>query len=248
PDGDGGRPSSSMASGDNNCVGSSPRENYEDPAERNTGEDSYFECNICLDGVTEPVVTRCGHLFCWPCLYRWLNTNQTECPVCKAGVTATNVIPLYGRGAANVDPRTKSVGHGNVPSRPDAERPRAERPRTPNPFTGGVGMGGGWGGFGASGTGMEAGGVGGTGGHLQFQAGLGFFPSLFGLQFQSFTFLAEHANSRSEERERTAAASAREENTGETMGMRERAGAQQQFLSRLLLVLGSFVVLCLVLF
>ncbi|CAN0221132.1 unnamed protein product, partial [Ectocarpus fasciculatus] len=33
-------------------------------------EDSYFECNICLDGVREPVVTRCGHLFCWPCLYR----------------------------------------------------------------------------------------------------------------------------------------------------------------------------------
>ncbi|CAN0532329.1 unnamed protein product, partial [Ectocarpus sp. 12 AP-2014] len=69
------------------------------------GEDSWFECNICLEGVKEPVVTRCGHLFCWPCLYRWLNTNQTECPVCKAGVTAMNVIPLYGRGTDNIDPR-----------------------------------------------------------------------------------------------------------------------------------------------
>lgn len=48
-------------------------------------------------------------------------------------------------------------------------------------------MGGGWAGFGASGTGMEAGGVGATGGQLHFQAGLGFFPSLFGLQFVSAT-------------------------------------------------------------
>ncbi|CAN0430168.1 unnamed protein product, partial [Hapterophycus canaliculatus] len=38
-------------------------------------------------------------------LFQWLSTNQTECPVCKAGVTARNVIPLYGRGADNVDPR-----------------------------------------------------------------------------------------------------------------------------------------------
>ncbi|CAN0110706.1 unnamed protein product [Ectocarpus sp. 6 AP-2014] len=73
------------------------------------GEDSWFECNICLEGVKEPVVTRCGHLFCWPCLYRWLNTNQTECPVCKAGVTAINVIPLYGRGTDNIDPRSPGL-------------------------------------------------------------------------------------------------------------------------------------------
>lgn len=29
-----------------------------------------FECSICFDVATEPVVTRCGHLFCWPCIYR----------------------------------------------------------------------------------------------------------------------------------------------------------------------------------
>jgi Ring finger domain len=49
--------------------------------------ESAFICNICLEITNkDPVVTQCGHLYCWPCLYRWLNTQQTPCcPVCKAG-------------------------------------------------------------------------------------------------------------------------------------------------------------------
>ena len=85
---------------------------------------------------------------------------------------------------------------------------------------------------------------------------------------QSFAFLAEHGNSGNEERGRTAATSAREESVSGRMGVGEGVAApagrradavgderlfaaeeaQQEFLSRLLLVLGSFVVLCLVLF
>ena len=97
--------------------------------------DCRFNCNICLDTVQEPVVTQCGHLFCWTCLYRWLvltpprggshseesnlsqrrnplstfgigvqeivlSGNPTErkvCPVCKAGCSINTVIPLYVR-------------------------------------------------------------------------------------------------------------------------------------------------------
>ena len=65
-----------------------------------------FECNICLDDMREPVVTQCGHLFCWSCLYRWLNMNHQTCPLCKAGVTKENVIPLFIRGSSK-DPRDR---------------------------------------------------------------------------------------------------------------------------------------------
>lgn len=33
-------------------------------------EGGAYDCNICYDTAREPVVTLCGHLFCWPCLYR----------------------------------------------------------------------------------------------------------------------------------------------------------------------------------
>ncbi|CAO2177515.1 unnamed protein product [Urochloa humidicola] len=55
-----------------------------------------FDCNICLDFAAEPVVTLCGHLYCWTCIYEWLrpgvestandksSSARRQCPVCKA--------------------------------------------------------------------------------------------------------------------------------------------------------------------
>jgi E3 ubiquitin-protein ligase RNF5 len=28
-------------------------------------ENSFFECNICLEQAKDAVVSKCGHLFCW---------------------------------------------------------------------------------------------------------------------------------------------------------------------------------------
>lgn len=64
-----------------------------------TGADQ-FECNICLELAKEPVVTLCGHLFCWACLWRWMNCSaglNRSCPCCKAGVEVDKVRPqLFG--------------------------------------------------------------------------------------------------------------------------------------------------------
>jgi hypothetical protein len=35
----------------------------------NQEKESSFECNICLEQPVEPVISLCGHLFCWPCIY-----------------------------------------------------------------------------------------------------------------------------------------------------------------------------------
>ncbi|XP_062196407.1 uncharacterized protein LOC133899436, partial [Phragmites australis] len=83
------------------------------------GCNSSFECNICLDAAKEPVVTPCGHLFCWPCLYQWLHEHsaQSECPVCRGEVLEVNVTPIYGRGGDERDPSSL-----DMPPRPRANR------------------------------------------------------------------------------------------------------------------------------
>mmetsp|Transcript_995 Transcript_995/g.1902 ORF Transcript_995/g.1902 Transcript_995/m.1902 type:complete len:408 (+) Transcript_995:206-1429(+) len=86
--------------------------------------DSRFSCNICLDAVEEPVVTQCGHLYCWPCLFRWLepgmsiserqslhlgslavlenhDPSRRHCPVCKAPCCVSNLIPIYVRSSSS---------------------------------------------------------------------------------------------------------------------------------------------------
>ena len=96
---------------------------------KNNIADSRFSCNICFDAVAEPVVTRCGHLYCWPCLFRWLEPgmlpeerqslgmsyvynnnnnnnnnnsgviNRRECPVCKSECSLSSLVPVYVRSS-----------------------------------------------------------------------------------------------------------------------------------------------------
>ncbi|KAL6585309.1 hypothetical protein OROMI_004598 [Orobanche minor] len=83
---------------------------------------SFFDCNICLDLSKDPVVTCCGHLICWPCLYRWLHIHfdAKECQVCKGEVTTKNLTPIYGRGkeAGNLEDDLSL----KIPLRPQARR------------------------------------------------------------------------------------------------------------------------------
>ncbi|RDY02230.1 E3 ubiquitin-protein ligase RMA1H1, partial [Mucuna pruriens] len=75
-----------------------------------------FDCNICLEFAHEPVVTLCGHLYCWPCIYKWLHVQSDslapdelpQCPVCKADISHSTMVPLYGRGQATPEGKTSS--------------------------------------------------------------------------------------------------------------------------------------------
>ncbi|GAB1598029.1 E3 ubiquitin-protein ligase RNF185-like [Argonauta hians] len=90
---------------------------------------SDYECNICLDSARDAVVSKCGHLFCWPCLHQWLETcsHRKVCPVCKAGISRDKVIPIYGKGSNDKkDPRNK------MPPRPPGQR---TEPENQSPFS-----------------------------------------------------------------------------------------------------------------
>ncbi|OVA04563.1 zinc finger protein [Macleaya cordata] len=95
-----------------------------------------FECNICFELAQDPIVTLCGHLYCWPCLYKWLHihSHSQECPVCKALVQEEKLVPLYGRGKTSTDPRSKSVPGINIPNRPAGQRPETAPRPDPNHF------------------------------------------------------------------------------------------------------------------
>lgn len=86
-----------------------------------------FDCNICLDYACDPVVTLCGHLYCWPCIYEWFSVqgrsdeHHLQCPVCKTELSPTSVVPLYGRGKKlpESEPENK-LSSLKVPPRPSA--------------------------------------------------------------------------------------------------------------------------------
>ncbi|EZG66564.1 putative ring-finger E3 ubiquitin ligase [Gregarina niphandrodes] len=86
-----------------------------------------FDCNVCYENPVDPVVTKCGHLYCWKCLHSWLEKGVAECPVCKAGVTKESVIPVYGQGSSCEDRR--DVPKESVPERPNAQRDPPPRRR-----------------------------------------------------------------------------------------------------------------------
>lgn len=105
---------------------SSSESKHEDTKKPETGHaGAHFECNVCLEMATEPVVTCCGHLFCWPCLYQWLHVHSSkkECPVCKGTLSDAVITPIYGRGT--VQDTEKSPG--NIPRRPHAHRLNSKR-------------------------------------------------------------------------------------------------------------------------
>lgn len=106
----------------NSCLNDEVSGKKEENEKGNSDEGSFFDCNICLDLAKEPVVTCCGHLFCWPCLYRWLHVHSDakECPVCKGEVTMKNVTPIYGRGGSARE--TEEDSALKVPHRPQARR------------------------------------------------------------------------------------------------------------------------------
>ncbi|KAM7276852.1 hypothetical protein ACFE04_018718 [Oxalis oulophora] len=127
---------------DNYVRGEKPSpENWNSATESDNNPSSNFDCNICLDSVQDPVVTLCGHLYCWPCIYKWLkfqprssdeDQKQPRCPVCKAEVSHTTLVPLYGKDTNSNPPSNRRKSHNLelvIPQRPLGLVCGLDRPR-----------------------------------------------------------------------------------------------------------------------
>ena len=93
-----------------------------------------FECTICLETAKEPVLTKCGHMYCWPCIYNWLNSKggKAKCPNCKNLITKDDLIPVY----TNDENKENTNRFKNIPKRPKAERnPNSDRDDTNSGFS-----------------------------------------------------------------------------------------------------------------
>ena len=172
-----------------------------------------FDCNICLETASDPVVTACGHLFCWGCIYKWLRLREDSplCPICKTEVAHGRMVPIYGRGRPHIDPRSREAkdDEERIPRRP----PAATRPPAAEPE-------------GAGGTVAAAATSAPTSAAATAESGLfDIVASLFGLRI---ALPMSHV--------------------AQARGVLSREEEQQAFLSRLLLLLGSFVILCLLIF
>ncbi|XP_008808880.2 E3 ubiquitin-protein ligase RNF185-like [Phoenix dactylifera] len=125
-----------MASGFGESSSREPQNSSFSGSSSSSNDAGSFECNICFELAQDPIVTLCGHLFCWPCLYKWLHVHahSQECPVCKAIIEEEKLVPLYGRGKNPTDPRSKSVPGVNIPNRPAGQRPATAPPPDPTQF------------------------------------------------------------------------------------------------------------------
>ncbi|OIT35672.1 PREDICTED: uncharacterized protein LOC109243064 [Nicotiana attenuata] len=92
------------------------------------GSGSFFDCNICLDMAKEPILTCCGHLYCWSCFYQlpYVDSSTKECPVCKGEVIDENITPIYGNGHSYCSKELVECGF-KIPPRPKAHRVESVR-------------------------------------------------------------------------------------------------------------------------
>ena len=62
-----------------------------------------WTCPLCDKSLKSPVVTRCGHIFCWPCISKALEGSEV-CPTCNKTVARGDLVPIYGQtGETNTD-------------------------------------------------------------------------------------------------------------------------------------------------
>ncbi|KAL0218045.1 hypothetical protein RCL1_008893 [Eukaryota sp. TZLM3-RCL] len=86
-----------------------------------------LNCPICLeDKFTNPVTTRCGHIYCYSCLHDWIQSSSS-CPVCNNSIELKDCIRIHGVPEKDLDTETAEA----TPKPPRAEYVPHQQPRVP---------------------------------------------------------------------------------------------------------------------
>jgi len=64
------------------------------PSEKIPSSASTIECPICLGTVKRVTATICGHIYCFDCITKSIQSSKS-CPLCKKKLTLKNIHPLY---------------------------------------------------------------------------------------------------------------------------------------------------------
>ncbi|KAL2944206.1 E3 ubiquitin-protein ligase RMA1H1 [Bienertia sinuspersici] len=112
------------------------------PTTESESSQGSFDCNICFDLAHEPVVTLCGHLYCWACIFKWFHvqtsssqsTQQKACPVCKSNISQSSLIPLYCHSPPRAEDGRGKSPHEVIPPRPTLVNSPSNHQLPSNPF------------------------------------------------------------------------------------------------------------------
>ncbi|KAI0315669.1 hypothetical protein OF83DRAFT_1061668 [Amylostereum chailletii] len=70
-------------------------------------EEGHTSCPICLSPPTAPRMTKCGHVFCFPCILHYLhtsdNTKWVRCPICFDSVNERQLKSVHWYDGPRVD-------------------------------------------------------------------------------------------------------------------------------------------------
>ncbi|KAL0068544.1 hypothetical protein AAF712_004259 [Marasmius tenuissimus] len=71
-----------------------PRTSALASAAANQDSEGHTACPICLSPPTAPRMTKCGHIYCFPCILHYLGTSENKwarCPICFDSVTSAQL-------------------------------------------------------------------------------------------------------------------------------------------------------------